>query len=993
MTPRSKPESCIGCACHSHGTDFSAIEGTGSSGVMLVGEASGEAEQRDQLPFRPYAPAGGVLERLIRRMGLTRDQFWITNVVRCRPKNNWLENAPWEGAAIAHCRPNLESAIRTLRPRAIVALGSVAARSLTGMAGEALGVGHLAGYVLPGEALSGFPVYPGDHKEGERCVPVLPNFHPAYLRRGKASHHGVFGRILRRAVNIASGRSQGQDTWIWNIDPESEDLHARLNYAPRPSLASAESFSEYVLAHPQLVVSYDLETSESTSLDEDAREGFADTYIRLVQFAIDGRGAIALPWEPHFIPIIQRVLLSSNPKCGHNVWTFDNKVLRAAGQREGIEIEPRGPIHDTLAMFHHWQPDLPAHLQFAAGFVQFPFPWKHLAASDIAFYGCCDVDATLRLYHMLEATLKRDGLWGDHLTGYIGQVYEVRPVLAAMEDRGMPIDDAERMRLGQEFDCAQEQLGKELAEAAPAECSRVEPKGGFKKVPKEIAEWNMLDGQPIGDVLFRETETASRPLADCEYYRYARRLFEEPIVDDATGQVSTVPVERWCRQFLFNPNSSQQVKSYMRAKGHPIPTDKHREDADGNDAETTAVKELIRLANKTGDTFYLKVIEYRGLSKLKGTYVDGFKPGPDGCVHTTFTFLTGIGQLGSRNPNIQNFPKLKPTPALAKAMRRMVRARPGNVLVEWDFKSCHIITLGFLAEDLNYIRLGRLDMHSFVAGHFLGHWDGLKLFQESDAELLARFKWLKSDPERKRVRDDQAKHGILGIGNGLKAKGLFERYMESFPPSACAECRGQRVVAGARAGRPRRCPTCKGSGMQSGMRTAERVLEVAGQLFPNVFRYQKVEAKAAHEQQQLVSAFRHVRRFYEVFRYDARRMDMVAGDQHEQAIAFRLANIAFGHIREKLKQLAAAELDAKYGLFNNVHDSFLFHFPRTMLDEHVAEVYPILVAPSQVLRSKIAPEGLVIGVEGAVGECWAEMEELKAPVQPKTSSREIVAIA
>ena len=32
-------------------------------------------------------------------------------------------------------------------------------------------------------------------------------------------------------------------------------------------------------------------------------------------------------------------------------------------------------------MFHHWQPDLPAHLQFAASFIRFPFPWKHLTAT------------------------------------------------------------------------------------------------------------------------------------------------------------------------------------------------------------------------------------------------------------------------------------------------------------------------------------------------------------------------------------------------------------------------------------------------------------------------------------------------------------------------------------------------------------------------------------------------------------------------------------
>jgi hypothetical protein len=64
-------------------------------------------------------------------------------------------------------------------------------------------------------------------------------------------------------------------------------------------------------------------------------------------------------------------------------------------------------------MFGHWQPDLPKHLQFCSQFTSFPFPWKHLAATNIEFYAIADVDATLRLYHFLEAALKKDGLWDD----------------------------------------------------------------------------------------------------------------------------------------------------------------------------------------------------------------------------------------------------------------------------------------------------------------------------------------------------------------------------------------------------------------------------------------------------------------------------------------------------------------------------------------------------------------------------------------------------
>src|SRR6266478_1199189 len=81
----AKPSSCDLCPIKDHGSDFSAIEGTGSLGVLVVAEASGEMEARDGLPLRPYAPAGSVLERAFRRMGLDRKQFSLTNTLRCFP--------------------------------------------------------------------------------------------------------------------------------------------------------------------------------------------------------------------------------------------------------------------------------------------------------------------------------------------------------------------------------------------------------------------------------------------------------------------------------------------------------------------------------------------------------------------------------------------------------------------------------------------------------------------------------------------------------------------------------------------------------------------------------------------------------------------------------------------------------------------------------------------------------------------------------------------
>jgi len=939
VSHRCRPASCSGCPFEKTGTDFSRVEGTGVNGVLLVGEASGEHEARECAPFRPFAPAGGVLERCLRRMGLDRQQFAVTNACRCRPNvHNWLDGHPAEYAALRHCRPNLDQAIADYRPRSIVSLGGVALRELTGEAGEARGVTHLAGYVMPlagGNALGEryrqearatlqkeVPPESGNLSSASAmlastgsAIPVLANFHPSYLRRGKASHQGVFSRIIQRGLAIASGRDRA---YMWGVDPNDpatwqQPSGERLQYWTKPTLDQARSFYYYLRDNSGLPFAADLETSESSSLDEDAREGFSDTNIRLAQFSYQPGTGIALPWEDGFKEIAQAILHLPNKRYMHNGDNFDHKVLRACAAREGWRYAPTERIYDTLDLFHHWQPDLPAHLQFAASFVAFPFPWKHLATTNIEFYGISDVDATLRLGVFLEAALKKDNLWGEgeaySLTlGYTGQEREVRPVLAAMEDRGVPIDDAKRIELGAEFEKAQVELGAELDRRFPDECRSLHPKEGYKKVPKDCAG-------------------------------LVERDFNVPDIDSETGEPRVVVVRRWCRPELFAPNSSQQLLRYMRHHGHKVPKSKI-EDDEGNQKDTTAKKELMRLARKVNDTFYLKVIEYREFSKLRGTYVDGFKPAADGRVHTTFTFDTGIGQLSSRNPNVQNFIKHG---RLAKAMRAIVAAKPGRVLTEWDFKSCHVLTLGLLAEDANYIRCARIDMHSLMTGHYLKLWDIKKILSESDEELLARCKWLKSNPEYKHIRDSKIKHAGLGIGNGLKAKGLFERYMEFF----------------------------------SGQKEAAAILSDYEAVFTPVFDWQRRIQMQAHEQQKLVTQFGHIRRFYEVFRWDSRKGAWGHGDQAEEAIAFWLANIAFGHIREKLKELHRLGLDSKYNLINNVHDSFIFEPQESMLEEHCAEVYPVLVAPSKVLKHPtICPDGLVIGVDGAWGYNWSEMKSI-----------------
>jgi DNA polymerase len=92
---------------------------------MFVGEAPGKEEDLRGEPF--VGRSGQLLDRLVlEEMGLTRDRFYIGNVLKCRPPGN-RDPRPEE---ITSCRPYLEEQIALIQPRVIVTLGNFATKLL-----------------------------------------------------------------------------------------------------------------------------------------------------------------------------------------------------------------------------------------------------------------------------------------------------------------------------------------------------------------------------------------------------------------------------------------------------------------------------------------------------------------------------------------------------------------------------------------------------------------------------------------------------------------------------------------------------------------------------------------------------------------------------------------------------------------------------------------------------------------------------------------------
>ena len=114
--------------CPLYLTRTQAVPGTGpaSARIMLVGEAPG---RREDLTGRPFVGAAGkFLDELLASVGLSREDVYITNVVKSRPVAGAApgRNRTPASAEIAACTPWLEAQLRLLRPKVIVTLGRIA---------------------------------------------------------------------------------------------------------------------------------------------------------------------------------------------------------------------------------------------------------------------------------------------------------------------------------------------------------------------------------------------------------------------------------------------------------------------------------------------------------------------------------------------------------------------------------------------------------------------------------------------------------------------------------------------------------------------------------------------------------------------------------------------------------------------------------------------------------------------------------------------------
>jgi DNA polymerase len=322
--------------------------------IALVGEAWGEHEERERIPF--VGPAGWQLNSMLKEAGIVRAECFLTNCFNFRPRpSNKIDNLCATRKEVRHALPPLSSGkyvrdeflpeldrlyreLTEVNPNIIVCLGGTAAWAI-------LRDGRIS--KLRG-AIAGSPVL-----AGKKC---LPTFHPSYILQGGYSERHV------TILDLQKARRESEFPEIRR--PK------RLIYT-EPSLTELDWFFDKFITGAKLLA-VDIETRA----DRITCIGFAPaTDVALVVPFEDLRKPGGSYWPSAEAEIaawqwVKRVLSSPVPKVFQNGLFDMHHLWRTYG------IPVCNAEHDTMLLHHALQPESPKGLDYLGSIYTSESAWK-----------------------------------------------------------------------------------------------------------------------------------------------------------------------------------------------------------------------------------------------------------------------------------------------------------------------------------------------------------------------------------------------------------------------------------------------------------------------------------------------------------------------------------------------------------------------------------------------------------------------------------------
>lgn len=280
---------------------------------------------------------------------------------------------------------------------------------------------------------------------------------------------------------------------------------------------------------------------------------------------------------------------------------------------------------------------------------------------------------------------------------------------------------------------------------------------------------------PLTRVLY-DYERTGFPL-DVDYLGNVRT----PINHDYENLVKEIAMETGTP---INPMSNPQVAELLFSKlGYqPVKyTPGGRKGIRVPSVDEKVLKTLIAKGGKNVEVVR-KILNCHGLSKVRGTYVDGMikKVSPYGRIHTTLNQgVAETGRLSSSDPNLQNLPARPEKLGAKYTLRKAFRAPEGWSVVDYDFDQVEMKLMAAMGPDevmLQMINSGK-DIHCFTAERVFKHGS-------YDEYVAAKQAKQKTEAQEKLMADRyRSKTTGFGIAYGQTPYGLSEQLQE--PKEAC----------------------------------------------------------------------------------------------------------------------------------------------------------------------------------------------------------------
>lgn len=635
--------------------------GNPESKVLFLGEAPGEKEDEQNSVF--VGRAGQLLQFHLNNFGV--DHF-ISNVVRCRPKDEIGKNRTPLPTELSCCKPFTIKLINEMKPKVIVAMGKIPMQ-------------QLLGFTMDIETARGKVYY---HPQFNASIIVT--YHPAFLLRSNESMHArQFQQDIALAGKIV-------------FEPLSRKILSLPITIENP--VQIEKYLRELITCD--VFAFDLETSG---------RDFKKDRITDISFASQCGKGVHIKWEnilPYY-DLLKEVMASNVKKVTHN-GSFDIKFMRSVG------IPVSNHFFDTMLAYHTLT------MSYAGSKAESLYKLKTLAWLFTAeggyesvldeFGGIAGTQAIKhgerRLPKKSKGEPKKPSVQYGSL--FISEVGAEAPlprrkrILSVDTYTDEDLETHEKFIDNKRKECLEQlQLTPlQYYSAMDADITYRVYKTLLPKIEKDYKEIYNNIVMPVSNALIRLEETGIK--IDVDYIKKVSKVNEKKMEDVKAEFFKKVG-------YTINLNSSQQMSDLLYNKLKlPINT----RFLTGKKKAPSTDSAALQFFSEKKPVLKL-LLEYRELTKQTSSFLTGYLDLVDqatGRVYPSYFQLTATGRLSCRKPNIQQIPG-------DNKIRNMIIPETGWKLLSADLSQIELRILAMVSGDkamINAFRSG-MDFHTATA--------------------------------------------------------------------------------------------------------------------------------------------------------------------------------------------------------------------------------------------------------------------------------------